>query len=267
MMKPTKTAMTMSTSSTSSGKSSEGKRNERNYTGVRKRKWGKYVTEIRLPNSRERIWLGSYDTPEKAARAFDAASYCLRGRKANLNFPNWSTKLADMVCGSGGRSSLTPTEIQNIATKFANEEHHDQDEQEVISSTVIPSCRDDHSFSSTTTTPIANSEFCHSSEASSSYAASYSSPMFSSAACSSPMFSSITDTDNVYNPSMDWSFLDLLNMQPQSADSSMAPSTAYYGSSIFDDDLPIEYSLPPPEIDDQEMSTIQYPQQSFLWNW
>ncbi|KAI3944133.1 hypothetical protein MKW92_015669 [Papaver armeniacum] len=279
MMKPTKTAVTMSTSSTSSGKSSEERRNERNYTGVRKRKWGKYVSEIRLPNSRERIWLGSYDTPEKAARAFDAASYCLRGGKANLNFPNWSAKLADMVCGSGGRLSLTHTEIQNIAAKFANEEHHDQqdqDDQEVISSTVIPSCRDqDHSFSSTTTTtttttPIANSEFCHSSEASSSYAASYSSPMFSSAACSSPMFSSITDTDNMYNPSMDWSFLDLLNTQPQSADSSMAPSTAYYGSSIFNDDLPIEYSLPPPENDSyagEEMSTTQYHQQSFLWDW
>ncbi|KAI3985242.1 hypothetical protein MKX01_039487 [Papaver californicum] len=273
MVKTTMTATTTSTTSTNSRKSSEERRNEnsRNYTGVRKRKWGKYVSEIRLPNSRERIWLGSYDTPEKAARAFDAASYCLRGRKANLNFPNRSTKLADMLRG-GERSSLTPSEIQNIAAKFANEEHHDQleeDEQEVISSTVVPSCRDDHSFSSTTTTttttPIANSEFCQSSEASSSYAASYSSPMFSTAACSSPMFSSVTDTDNVYNPSMDWSFLDLLNTQPQSADNSITPA-AYY------DDFPVEFSLPLPEIDNyagEEMSTndvSQYHQQSFLWN-
>ncbi|XP_062227532.1 ethylene-responsive transcription factor ERF018-like [Phragmites australis] len=63
---------------------------QRRYKGVRRRKWGRWVSEIRLPNSRERIWLGSYDTPEKAARAFDAAFVCLRGPGAadGLNFPD-----------------------------------------------------------------------------------------------------------------------------------------------------------------------------------
>ncbi|RCV20231.1 hypothetical protein SETIT_4G039700v2 [Setaria italica] len=62
---------------------------ERKYKGVRLRKWGRWVSEIRLPHSRERIWLGSYDTPEKAARAFDAAYLCLRGPAGvdGLNFP------------------------------------------------------------------------------------------------------------------------------------------------------------------------------------
>ncbi|CAL5037323.1 unnamed protein product [Urochloa decumbens] len=63
---------------------------ERKYKGVRRRRWGGWVSEIRLPNSRERIWLGSYDTPEKAARAFDAAYVCLRGSGGGadgLNFP------------------------------------------------------------------------------------------------------------------------------------------------------------------------------------
>ncbi|MED6169668.1 hypothetical protein PIB30_023384 [Stylosanthes scabra] len=83
------------------------------YKGVRKRKWGKYVSEIRLPNSRERIWLGSYDTAEKAARAFDAAMFCLRGAAAKFNFPGAPPQIA------GGRS-MTPTQIQVAASKYAN---------------------------------------------------------------------------------------------------------------------------------------------------
>ncbi|RZR75610.1 hypothetical protein BHM03_00000023 [Ensete ventricosum] len=58
------------------------------YLGVRKRRRGKWVSEIRLPRSRARIWLGSYDAPEKAARAFDAAAFLLRGPASRLNFPH-----------------------------------------------------------------------------------------------------------------------------------------------------------------------------------
>ncbi|URE00457.1 AP2 [Musa troglodytarum] len=65
-----------------------GSAGAKRYKGVRRRKWGRWVSEIRLPNSRERIWLGSYESPEKAARAFDAAAVCLRGRRARLNFPD-----------------------------------------------------------------------------------------------------------------------------------------------------------------------------------
>ncbi|XP_022751771.1 ethylene-responsive transcription factor ERF017-like [Durio zibethinus] len=84
------------------------------YKGVRKRKWGKWVAEIRLPNCRERIWLGSYDSAEKAARAFDAALYCLRGPDAKFNFPENPPEIV------GGRS-LSPQEIQVVAARFANE--------------------------------------------------------------------------------------------------------------------------------------------------
>ncbi|RAL50998.1 hypothetical protein DM860_005354 [Cuscuta australis] len=58
------------------------------YRGVRQRHWGKWVAEIRLPQNRMRVWLGTYESPEAAAYAYDTASYKLRGEYARLNFPH-----------------------------------------------------------------------------------------------------------------------------------------------------------------------------------
>jgi hypothetical protein len=87
----------------------------RQFKGIRLRKWGKWVSEIRMPNCRAKIWLGSYDTPEKAARAYDFAAYCLRGSKARFNFPD---SPPEMPCAS----SLSPPQIQAAAARFAAEE-------------------------------------------------------------------------------------------------------------------------------------------------
>ncbi|KAM1014400.1 hypothetical protein ACFX2C_044391 [Malus domestica] len=98
----------MSYSSEESG-STPCSTSNRKLKGVRQRKWGKWVSEIRVPGTRDRLWLGTFSTAEAAAVARDVGYYCLRRPSTleGLNFP--------LILPSCVRDDMSPRSAQKAA--------------------------------------------------------------------------------------------------------------------------------------------------------
>ncbi|KAJ6946351.1 DREB69 [Populus alba x Populus x berolinensis] len=110
------------------------------FRGVRKRNGDKWVCELREPNKKSRIWLGTYPTPEMAARAHDVAALAFRGKSACLNFADsaWrlpapiSNEAKDIRRAAGEAAELFRT--SDLGGQVM-EDHTTEDRGEVCSST------------------------------------------------------------------------------------------------------------------------------------
>ncbi|XP_004486671.1 ethylene-responsive transcription factor WIN1 isoform X1 [Cicer arietinum] len=77
------------------------------FRGVRQRHWGSWVSEIRHPLLKRRVWLGTFETAEEAAKAYDEAAILMSGRNAKTNFPILDSKINSISSSTSSSTSFS----------------------------------------------------------------------------------------------------------------------------------------------------------------
>ncbi|KAL3511884.1 hypothetical protein ACH5RR_024601 [Cinchona calisaya] len=88
------------------------------FRGVRQRHWGSWVSEIRHPLLKRRVWLGTFETAEEAARAYDEAAVLMSGRNAKTNFPVEMNNIDNLQASSSSPSSSSPAISSVLGAKL-----------------------------------------------------------------------------------------------------------------------------------------------------